>query len=206
MRIVTLHPDDPNDYCCNIYWVIADSNLTRDLNTLVDVGSSRPGNLEYLLRKMEEHPKGIGKRAVEQVVLTHHHYDHVGGLGALVEHFHPKVLASRKEAGVDDTLADGCWLRMGDKDFRVLHTPGHSEDSICLFCPETGTLFSGDTLYRISDSEGSYPECYAHSLERLQGLKIASIHPGHGDTIRHGIEAFLGNALAHVRTSLTLHH
>jgi glyoxylase-like metal-dependent hydrolase (beta-lactamase superfamily II) len=202
MRIVRLHPDDSNDYCCNLYWVVSDSNLVRDFNTLVDAGSSRAANMDFLAREMEKHSKGIGRRAVEQVVLTHFHYDHVGGLQALVDLFHPKVFAFRREEGVDLPLLDGSWLRMGDKDFRVLHTPGHSEDSICLFCPETGDLFSGDTLYRISDAEGSYPECYVRSLERIADLKVKVIYPGHGEPIHNGIRGFIDDTIRNVSASL----
>lgn len=205
MRIVRLHPEDPNNYCCNLYWILAGTSQAQDLNTLVDAGSSHPGNLEFLLRRMEEHPKGIGKRAVEQVILTHAHYDHVGGLPALIEQFQPKVYAYRREPGVDHEVVDGTWLRLGNKDFRVLHTPGHSADSICLFCPETGILFSGDTLYRISDTSGSYPECYVQSLERLNSLDIRVIHPGHGESISHGIHEFISKSIENVRGSL-IHH
>lgn len=202
MRIMRLHPDDPTDYCCNIYWVVTDSNLARDCNSLVDAGSSHPANLAFMLQKMEEHPKGIGRRAVEQVVITHFHYDHIGGLPAVIEHFHPRVLAFRQEPGVDHQVSDGNWIRLGDKDFKILHTPGHSEDSICLFCPETGVLFSGDTLYRISDTAGSYPECYAHSLERIKSLNIQTIYPGHGDPISQGISAFIDKSIENVRASV----
>lgn len=205
MRVVCMHPDDPNDYCCNIYWIVSDSGLPRDGNGLVDVGSSRPSNLEYLLRAMEGHPKGIGKRAVEQVVLTHSHYDHVGGLPSVIAHFHPVVHAFHPEPGVDHLLAEGNWLRMGDMDFRTLHTPGHSEDSICLFSPETGTLFSGDTLYRISDNAGSYPECYVRSLERIRELNVRVIYPGHGEPITQGIQAFIDKSIENVRASV-IHH
>ncbi len=202
MRIVRVHPDDPSDYCCNIYWVVSDSNLARDNNTLVDVGSSRAANVDYLMREMEKHPKGIGRRAVEQVILTHFHYDHVGGLQGIIDNFHPKVFAFRLEDGVDQSIADGTWLRLGDKDFRVLHTPGHSEDSICLFCPETGALFSGDTLYRISDAEGSYPGCYVRSLERLRDLNAKVIYPGHGEPILDGIRAFIDETIENVSASI----
>jgi glyoxylase-like metal-dependent hydrolase (beta-lactamase superfamily II) len=202
MRIVKLHPEDPSDYCCNLYWVVSDSNQTRDCNTLVDVGSTRSANMVYFLREMEKHPKGIGRRAVEQVVLTHFHYDHVGGLQAIVDQFHPKVFAYHREAGVDQALQDGNWLRLGDKDFRILHTPGHSEDSICLFCPETGALFSGDTLYRISDAAGSYPECYVRSLERIRDLDAKVIYPGHGEPIQAGLRAFIDDTIQYVSASL----
>jgi len=202
MRIVRVHPDEPSDYCCNLYWVVSASSLTGDFNSLVDAGSSRSSNLAYLLAEMEKHPKGIGRRAVAQVVLTHGHYDHVGGLQAIIEQFHPKVFAYSGGPGVDQSLLDGNWLRLGDRDFRVLHTPGHSEDSICLFCPETGALFSGDTLYRISDAGGSYPRCYVHSLERIRDLQAKVIYPGHGDPIHSGIRAFIDDTLQNVSASV----
>ncbi len=202
MRIIKLHPDTANDYCCNIYWVVAGTAHARDRNTLVDVGSTHPDTLEFILREMARHPKGIGRPAVEQVVLTHFHYDHVGGLLPVIDHFQPEVCAFREEAGVQRGLRDGAWLRLGDKDFRVLHTPGHSEDSICLFCPETRDLFSGDTLYRISDTCGSYPVCYVESLQRLKALQAATIYPGHGEPVHSGVDTFIDEVLANVQASV----
>ena len=201
MRVLRIQPNDPNDYCCNIYWVVADPGTPNGLNTLVDVGSSRPANLAFMLQRMEEHPKGIGVRAVDQVILTHCHYDHTGGLPGVMEHFSPKVLAFCQEPWVDQNLVNGDWLRIGDKDFRVIHTPGHSEDSICLFCPETKTLFSGDTLYRITDTEGCYPECYATSLERLLSLDAQTVLPGHGEPVTHGIKELITRSIQCVRNS-----
>lgn len=201
MRIVKLHPDNPNDYCCNLYWILGDPRNPHDRNTLVDAGSSHPGNLPALLAAMEALPKGIGREAVEQVIITHWHYDHVGGLPALIERFHPAVFAFQAGPGVQQTLRDGVWLRVGDQDFRVIHTPGHSDDSVCLFSPETRDLFSGDTLYRITDREGQYPECYARSLERLKALGARTIHPGHGEPVREDIDSFIDGILANVHAS-----
>lgn len=120
------------------------------------------------------------------------------------DRFHPEVYAYQPGPGIQHRLRDGEWLRIGDKDFRVLHTPGHSEDSICLFCPETRDLFTGDTLYRISDTGGSYPACYVRSLMRLRELRPAVIHPGHGETVRTGVEAFIDEVLANVQASALL--
>ncbi len=52
-----------------------------------------PGNLAFFLREMDQVPKGIGKRAVEQVILTHAHFDHTGGLAGLDGLFGPETFA-----------------------------------------------------------------------------------------------------------------
>jgi glyoxylase-like metal-dependent hydrolase (beta-lactamase superfamily II) len=201
MRVLRLQPGNPRDYCGHVYWVLGTASRPGDVNTLVDAGSAHPDNLAYYLGAMERTSKGIGRRPVDQIVLTHGHYDHTGGLPALARAFDPAVLAFRPEPGAGRALRDGEWLRMGDEDFRVLHTPGHSEDSICLFSPVSGTLFSGDTLYRITDAEGAYPACYLGSLERLLALGATTVHPGHGEPVTGDVGAFIRGLIANVRTS-----
>jgi glyoxylase-like metal-dependent hydrolase (beta-lactamase superfamily II) len=92
-------------------------------------------------------------------------------------------------------------LVVGDQEAVLVHTPGHSEDSICVFLPATGTLFSGDTLYRISDPLGAYPRAYLQSLERLADLPVRTIFPGHGGPVRREAAAFIRGCLANVRRS-----
>lgn len=201
MRILTLHPDHSMDYSSNIYWVLGDSNHPEDRNTLVDVGSSHPGNLDYLLGQMKQHSKGIGKSVVEQVLITHAHYDHIGGLPTLLRVYQPRVYGYTMVFGVQHAIKEGSRLRLGDREFVVLHTPGHSEDSVCFYCKEEGVLFSGDTLFRISDATGHYSEAYQQSLERLLKLELRVIYPGHGEPITRGIRTFIAESLDNVRAS-----
>ena len=200
MRILPLHRDDPSDYSCVSYWVLGENNTAADRNTLIDTGSAAPGNLEFFMEEMSRRPKGIGKHSVEQVILTHGHFDHAGGLPGIEARFHPQVFAWLPPAGAAPA-ADGLRLMVGDQEAIVIHTPGHSEDSICVFVPETGDLFSGDTLYRISDHLGAYPRVYLHSLERLAGLPVRAIHPGHGGPVRKDAMGFIRGCLANVRQS-----
>ncbi len=146
MRITLLHGNQQN-YSCNAYLVRGDSNEPEDVNTLVDVGidGSICGEIENLCT-------GIGKKKVAQVVLTHGHYDHAAGLGVVVACYHPRVCAFAPGKHVDVLLLDGQCLRLGDREFEVLHTPGHSEDSICLYCARERTLFAGDTPARCEDT------------------------------------------------------
>jgi glyoxylase-like metal-dependent hydrolase (beta-lactamase superfamily II) len=93
-------------------------------------------------------------------------------------------------------------VTVGDQKGTLLHTPGHSEDSISLFLPGTGTLFSGDTLYRITDHLGAYPKAYVETLDRLAGLDVRAIYPGHGHAILDDARGFIRSCLDNVRLSL----
>lgn len=202
MRVIPLHRNDPLDYACVSYWVLGENNLPADRNTLIDTGSSHPENLTFFLEEMARPSKGIGKSAVEQVILTHGHFDHTGGLAGIDQQFAPDTYAWLPAGRRPKPVQDGMVLTIGDQSALLLHTPGHSDDSICLFLPETGTLFSGDTLYRITDHLGAYPKAYVQSLERLAELRVQAIYPGHGAPILSGAPAFIRSCLANVRESL----
>ena len=119
----------------NLGYLIADSE--RKLAMVVDPS----GAPEKFIARIEE----LGL-VLQWIVCTHYHHDHVGGW---------KELKSRYGAGfgahetsplpVDHTLTDGQEITIGSVAVRILHTPGHSEDSICLYLP--GYLVTGDTLF-----------------------------------------------------------
>jgi glyoxylase-like metal-dependent hydrolase (beta-lactamase superfamily II) len=96
-------------------------------------------------------------------------------------------------------LADGQRIDLGGRFLTVLHTPGHSPDSICLLDDERGLLFAGDTLIT-GDFWAHTPdteiEIFAATLRRLAGSlagSLAAIHPAH--TLRYRVEpAFLDRA------------
>ena len=82
-------------------------------------------------------------------------------------------------------LAEGGVVRIGDVRLDVLHTPGHTEGSVCLLAREPGVLFSGDTLFASGwgrvDLPGGDADAMADSLARLAGLDPGlRVVPGHG--------------------------
>ncbi|MEM7117015.1 MAG: MBL fold metallo-hydrolase [Chloroflexota bacterium] len=82
-------------------------------------------------------------------------------------------------------LADGDVIDLGDRQFEVIHTPGHSPDSICLWEAETGVLISADILYDgtiLDELAGSHIPDVLRSHERLAQLPIRIVHPGHYDS------------------------
>ena len=122
--------------------------------------------------------------AIELVLLTHGHPDHVADARRLAGETGAKIAAHRA-CGVrkDVELEDGSVLRLGGVDVKVLHTPGHTPDSCCFLAGKA--LFTGDTLFvgecgRV-DLPGSSIEAMHDSLLRvLRGLPDDLIvYPGH---------------------------
>jgi len=81
-------------------------------------------------------------------------------------------------------LADGDVLDLGGRRLEVLHTPGHSPGSICLWEADSGTLLSGDVLVDGEPLLDALPRSnasdFAASLRRLAALPLATVHGGHG--------------------------
>ena len=137
------------------------------------------------------------------IVSTHRHWDHIGDNAAaatatgaaiavhgLDRHGleHPSVMMAPfpippSVPAVE--LAEGGTVRFGEIRLTVLHTPGHTEGSVCLLAADAGLLLSGDTLFaggwgRV-DLEGGSPEAMVASIERLSRLDPSlRVLPGHG--------------------------
>jgi glyoxylase-like metal-dependent hydrolase (beta-lactamase superfamily II) len=174
VRIMTLQ-NSGRIYTSQDYLVLGDASRIEDVNTLVDVGQD-----PAILTDLGRAPTGVGKWAAEQVVLTHGHSDHCALLPRICEVYHPKVLAfSSSIAGVDGVLRDGDTIRMGDADFEIVHTPGHSSDSICLYNRQEGVLFAGDTPLLIMSPERSYEAGFIAALDRLCACDVRRVYFGH---------------------------
>lgn len=137
------------------------------------------------------------------IVTTHGHWDHFGENAAVAEHTgapvavhaldvhrltNPRPLWAPFEIppcvpAVD--LAEGGEIRFGEIRLTVLHTPGHTEGSVCLWSADDGLLFSGDTLFaggwgRV-DLPGASPDQMVESLARLATFDDPlRVLPGHG--------------------------
>lgn len=174
MRIMNLE-SSVRAYESQVYLVLGDTSRLEDVNTLVDVGQD-PAILESIARA----PTGVGKWPAEQVVLTHPHSDHCALLSRIREAFHPKVLAfSAGVGGVDRLLSDGDVIRMGDRDFEVIHPPGHSSDLICLYNKAEGVIFAGDSPLLITSPEETHEAGFLAALDKLCARDIRRIYFGH---------------------------
>jgi glyoxylase-like metal-dependent hydrolase (beta-lactamase superfamily II) len=145
------------------------------------------------------------------IVSTHGHWDHIGDNAAVAAHTGADIAVHPLDrdrltnpqplwAPFDIPpsvpaveLAEGGTIRFGDIRLAMLHTPGHTEGSVCLLATDDGTLFSGDTLFaggwgRV-DLPGGSPDQMAESIVRLAGLEDRlRVLPGHGPATTIGRE------------------
>lgn len=195
MKVIQLKKSD-KVYSCNSYLILGDWNRLEDLNTVID-----PGTDDFILDEIEHLSTGCGKKAVGQVILTHNHFDHNGGVMALKRRYGARVLAFADGPGVDELLRDGQFVRAGDEVLEVLHTPGHSSDSICLYAPTAKVLFSGDTQLRVRAAGDVYTRDYLEGLVRLALRKTTKIYSGHDEPVTSQVHETILNTLANVRKS-----
>ena len=194
MRISNLIQSKSMVYSSNVYLVLGDWSAIDDVNTLIDVGND-PAVLDQIALA----PTGVGKQPIEQVIFTHGHFDHTALLPQIRQRYQPVVYAYSAFVGADELLRDGQVLHCGDRYFEVIYTPGHSDDSICLYCQTDGALFVGDTPVIIRSTDGTYEDRFVAALERLCRLDVRTIYFGHGEPLTVNPRNALLSSLRNVR-------
>jgi glyoxylase-like metal-dependent hydrolase (beta-lactamase superfamily II) len=119
------------------------------------------------------------------IINTHGHFDHVLGNEQVAEETAAKIVQHKNsQLRKDVAVGDGDAIEIGSIRLRVLHTPGHSKDSICLLLNDR-FLFTGDTLFvgscgRVDLPGSNAEEMYYSLFERLAKLaENLIIYPGH---------------------------
>lgn len=178
--------------------VIGDENAHEAI--VIDPGDE----IEAVVAILDKH-----KLRVTQIVVTHAHIDHVGGAMKLKQSTGAPILLNENDDAllkmldmqaswlgmrdpgkvvVDSSLTDGDVVRWGGFEASVIHTPGHTQGSICLFLAKENTLIAGDTLFQGSIGRtdlpgGSYEKILQSIHQKLMVLPGHTIViPGHGPT------------------------
>ncbi len=168
------------------------------------------GDISRIVALLEKH--GL---AVKQILITHAHIDHIAGAARLKrltgapvlynQNDLPLVKIMDEQAGwlgiptpevpaPDDTLDDGKIISVAGLSGSILHTPGHTEGSVCLYLPKESLLIAGDTLFAGSIGRTDLPGGDFHKImrsirERILGLPDeVTVLPGHGPRTNIGTE------------------
>ncbi|PIU61308.1 hypothetical protein COX58_03345 [archaeon CG_4_10_14_0_2_um_filter_Archaea_38_6] len=169
---------------CNTYYV------DDEVKVLIDAGSDV-------------------KKPVDLLILTHLHPDHAFFAQKIKERTDCKILISEEDNKIqlllkyfpewdgkkieffkpDKLLENGSIIRTGKYSFRVIHAPGHTLGSACLFEPVHKILFSGDVLFADgfigrTDLPHSSPEKMKTTLEELKKIDYKILLPGHGRIVK----------------------
>ena len=152
-----------------------------------------PGDAQPVLSYMQQTASTLGG-----ILITHHHFDHVGGVESLVTHNRNLNLpcpvygpASESIPCRTQALREGDEVSVLGQSWKILDLPGHTAGHIAYFCPEADVLFCGDTLFSAGCGrlfEGT-PGQMRQSLSKLLALPDTTarlLHP----RIHHGQSAF----------------
>lgn len=171
---------------------------------LIDTGEGRPGYIANLEKAMAS----VGATGIQEIVLTHWHFDHLGGVPSVVDRFGDvpvrKFMPEVKEplfggeGGIDPyivwpedkfiPLVDGEVLRTEGAALRVLYTPGHANDHVVLIHEGEKAMFTGDNVLGVGTTMFRDLSDYMVSLDKMQTAvsrgRLTTLYPAHGPVVR----------------------
>jgi len=152
---------------------------------IADVGSREAGvvdpsfNVDAIILILKDQNFNL-----KYIINTHGHSDHTAGNEELKSAFHSKIVAHKlSHVSQDISVVDGDRIRLGTVTIEIIHTPGHTPDSICLLTE--GKLLTGDTLFvgecgRTDLPGGNVKDMYVSLLQRIAKLDDSiEVYPGH---------------------------
>lgn len=159
----------------NYIWLVT----TNEGSIVIDPGEST--NLINFINK--------NNHKLEAIFITHHHFDHIGGIDSLITDNAIDVYGPNNNIdSINKRLKEGDKVSSIGLEFEILEVPGHTLDHIAYYCDNNGSpiLFSGDTLFSGGCGrvfEGTYKQMF-NSIKKLKKLpKKTQIYCGHEYTV-----------------------
>ena len=193
MNVIPFIYETKDELLSNTYVVIDNKECI-----VIDPSSNYDGIINYINKN------NLKLRAI---LITHAHFDHIGGVDRLVNAFHVNVYASVEEISSFTSPKLNCSedysfkgvvvesditsifdqeiLQILDEEIKVIATPYHTRGSVCYYFPKSKLLFSGDSLFMYAlgrtDLPTSVPSKRKESIEKLFKLDDdVKVYPGHG--------------------------
>ncbi|MCP8306355.1 MAG: MBL fold metallo-hydrolase [archaeon] len=159
-------------FMANFTYLIGDEKSR--LSVVVDPA----GDVERILKEAEKH-----NLKIKYIINTHAHFDHTNGNKELASRTGARIIMHEKSRDEKEiSVGDGSIIEVGDLKIKVIHTPGHAPESVCLLLDKK--LLTGDTLFvggcgRADFLESDPKELY-RSLQKLMKLdEDIQVYPGH---------------------------
>ena len=185
-------------------WIGDETNcyIVQDEKSKETMVIDAAGDVDKIIEMLD-----ILQAKLKYIYLTHCHGDHIGGVKELKEKYGGKIVAQRLAAenlrdpninlttyigdkgltiDTDARVDDNDLIHLGELEFRVIHTPGHTSGGSCLYCESEKLLFSGDTLFRVTWGRtdvptGNFEDVINSITKKLMILPDETIvYPGHG--------------------------
>ena len=195
----------------NMYLILGDERTA-----LIDTGTGFM--VDATIKSLKDLLAG---RGLDIIILTHRHYDHVGGLRGLIKEFSPKLYAGPddarplREGDSESTLGtkfggsidpmdvtdfcEGDRIDLGGHVLTAIYTPGHTIGSISVLDEVTGSLFSGDTVFVDGVGNTIHPtgseKMLIDSLKKLSEIQFSGLYPGHGPIVTSGGQEYVAKGL-----------
>ncbi|GGL56099.1 MBL fold metallo-hydrolase [Halocalculus aciditolerans] len=160
-----------------------------DRTVLVDAGA----NFDVVAALRDRFDESIDADALDAVVFTHTHPDHVENLPDVRAAFDVETWGFDPESDyVDHAIADGDTVDLGDDEYVALHTPGHKNDHLVFYAPSAKAAFAGDLVFeggsfgRTDLDEGDRDrlvESIEYVIETVDADGLDAVYCGHGDAI-----------------------
>lgn len=192
-------------HSCNVFFIEGEENF------LVDAGMGIVDRVK----------KNIGDLNIDRIVLTHRHIDHVADAEKLSDEFDAPLYAANKEAkalreGDDRSILSSSFGKSFSPleiktlkidtflGFKVLLTPGHTEQSICLYHEDEKILFSGDTVFANggagrTDLPTGDRKKLLESIGKLNKIEVDSMYPGHMSPVEENAGVHLERSLKNLK-------
>jgi glyoxylase-like metal-dependent hydrolase (beta-lactamase superfamily II) len=187
MNITNL-AENTEDFTGNVWLISGEQNI------LVDTGK---GDCWENIQDLE---------SIDIVVVTHSHYDHVDNLPKVLDMFDPEIYAYEPEnlPVNSQKLEEGDLIELSGSEFEILHTPGHKDDSICLYSAENKILFAGDLLFPKgsfgrTDLEEGDRDLLIDSIEKIVNLDVEKMYCGHDAAATQRVNQQIQNSLENAR-------